>query len=250
MQRLQVLIATRNLTSEQQVNQLLTNMNLQSDYLLINQTENLACKMVNQKVISVKQKGLSASRNLAIGKATGDIVLLADDDVTYVADYARIVEEEHEKNPEADIICFGVESKNPQRKIKKMRNAQMGYLKIMRICSSQISMKLEKIKGIPFDEKFGAGSTYNRGEEAIFLCDCLRRGLTIKYVNKKIAELEQKESTWYKGYSKEFFQIQGKVFKRMYPRGYKVIAWQYAIRKYPQYRKQVSFQEAIKGMFA
>ena len=234
MQRLQVLIATRNLTSEQQVNQLLTNMNLQSDYLLINQTENLACKIVNQKVISVKQKGLSASRNLAIGKATGDIVLLADDDVN---------------NPEADIICFGVESKNPQRKIKKMRSTQMGYLKIMRICSSQISMKLEKIKGIPFDEKFGAGSTYNRGEEAIFLCDCLRRGLTIKYVNKKIAELEQKESTWYKGYSKEFFQIQGKVFKRMYPRCYKVIAWQYAIRKYPQYRKQVSFQEAIKEMF-
>lgn len=248
MRKLQVLVATMNLTNEQQVNQLLTDMNLQSDYLIINQTKKEDCEIVNQKVISVQQKGLSASRNLALDKATGEIVLLADDDITYVTDYEAIIEKEHEKSPEADIICFWGESKNPQRKIKRMRSGRIGYLKVMRICSCQISAKLDRIKGVSFDEKFGTGSTYNRGEEGIFLCDCLRKGLKIKYVNKKIAELEQKESTWYKGYSKEFFQIQGKVFRRMYPRWYKVIVWQYAIRKYLQYRKQVSFQEAIKEM--
>lgn len=248
MQKLQVLVATRNRRSEKEIRQLLERMNLQTDYLIINQIEQDDCEIVNQKVISIKQKGLSASRNLAIGRATKELVLLADDDVTYITGYAQIVEREHEKSPEADIICFWVESKNSKRRIKRMRSKKIGYLEVMRICSCQISMKLEKIKGISFDEEYGAGSIYNRGEEAIFLCDCLRKGLRIKYVNKKIAEVEQKESTWNTGYSKDFFQIQGKVFKRMYPRWYKVIAWQYAIRKYPQYRKQVSFQEAIKEM--
>ena len=39
------------------------------------------------KFISCDEKGLSKSRNKAINNATGDICIIADDDVTYSDDY-------------------------------------------------------------------------------------------------------------------------------------------------------------------
>ncbi len=71
--------------------------------------------------------------------------------------------------------------------MKRIVGKNVGKLKIMRISSFQITMKKDKIKEIKFDENFGSGAKYDRGEEAIFLKDCLEKGLKIIYINKKIA---------------------------------------------------------------
>lgn len=249
-EKLQIVISTMNLKNDEQVKTLLNEMKVQTEYLIINQVKNKeAVKIQNKKVISVAQYGLSLSRNLAMKNATSDIILLADDDLVYVDNYQEIIEEAYRKNPKVDILCFWVKSRNPKRKVKRLLTSKIGYIKTMRICSFQISMRRDSVKGINFDENFGAGSVYNRGEESIFLCDCLRQGLKIKFVNQKIAEVEQKESTWYKGYSEEYFEKQGKIFKRMYPKFYKIMMLQFAIRKYPQYRKEVTFKKALEKLF-
>ena len=99
-----------------------------------------------------------------------------------------------------------------------------------------------------FQEDYGAGAKYNRGEEQIFLYDAIRKGLKVIFVNKKIGEAKQEESNWLTGYDLEYFNMQGKVFKKMSPKHYKILIFQYAIRKYHLYYKEISFKKAIYGM--
>ena len=173
-------------------------------------------------------------------------LLFSDDDLVYEKDYKDIIEESYKKYKKADIICFHVESKN--RKIKKLKTGKIGLFRIMKISSFQISIKKDSIKNIRFDENFGAGKIYDRGEETIFLRDCLKAGLKIIFVNKKIGSVEQKESTWFKGFTKDYLYKKGKVLKRIYPKIYSFIILQFAIRKYCLYKNNVGFCEAIKVM--
>ena len=66
-------------------------MNIKTEYLIINQTYNSIANINNEHTITKNEKGLSKSRNVAIEKATSDIILFADDDVIYNNDYERII---------------------------------------------------------------------------------------------------------------------------------------------------------------
>jgi glycosyltransferase involved in cell wall biosynthesis len=193
---------------------------------------------------------LSKSRNVAIKNGTEDIILIADDDVTYDDKYENTILSEWNKHRNADIICFYVKSKNPNRKTKRMKSGKVGYVRSMRILSFEISFKKKAIeeKGLNFNENFGIGTENNRGEEQIFLWDALKNGMEILFVNKKIGTAEQKESMWFNGYDLHFFQTQGRIFKKMSPRYYKFLIFQYAFRKYFLYYKNLSIKQAIKCM--
>lgn len=248
--QIQVAISTQNLKNDSEVNQLVTQMNLKTDYIIINQinTDNVDIK--NEKVITKKEKGLSKSRNAAIKEATKDIILLADDDIIYQDNYEKILLDAWKKYKKADIICFYVESRNPKRKTKRMKNGKIGYIRAMKIVSYEISFKKKSIqdKNLMFQEEYGAGTKNNRGEEQIFLYDAIRNGLKIIFVNKKIGEAKQEESTWFTGYDLEFFKTQGRIFKKMSPKHYKLLVFQYAIRKYFLYHKKISIKNAICSM--
>lgn len=245
---LQVGLSTRNLKNNDELEKLIKKMNIKSHYLIINQSEN---SNVNDKyVINKNEKGLSKSRNCVINNATNDIVLLADDDVTYNDEYKKIIVDAYNKYDNADVICFYVESTNTKRKTKRMRTGKVGLIKSMKIVSFEITFKKDAIlkNNLKFNEEFGAGTKLNRGEEQIFLCDALRKGLKILFVNKKIGEVSQEESTWFTKMDKDFFTVQGKVFRKMSPKFYKILIFQYAIRKYFLYHKNISFRNAYLSM--
>lgn len=246
-EKLQVLLSTMNLERDIEVNNLIEKMNIQSDYLIINQTSKTA-KIENEKVITVNEFGLSKSRNLAIKNSTEKFIILADDDVKYVDNYEKIILDAYKKYPKADCICFWVESKNKDRRVQRMKNGKIGIFKIMKIASFQITMRREKANKIAFDENFGAGTKLNRGEETIFLRECIRKGYNIRFENIKIGEVNQTESTWFKGIDKEYLNIQGQVFKRIYPVLYPLINLQFVIRK----RKLIDMNliEALKEIFS
>ena len=246
---IQVAISTQNLQTEKNVQKLINKMKLTSNYLIINQCSNNA-SINNKNVISKKEKGLSKSRNEVIKNANKDIVLLADDDVSYNSNYTDIIVEAYNKYEKADIICFFIESKNSQRKIKRMCTGRIGYIRAMKIASFEISFKKNSIiaNNIKFDEQYGAGAKFNRGEEQIFLYEALKKGLRIIFVNKKIGEVSQTKSTWFTEYNEKFYQIQGQVFKRMTPKFYKILIIQYALRKYPLYNNFISFRHAVLNM--
>lgn len=123
---LQVLVSTQHLKADKDVQDLLEKMNMKSHYLIINQSEE--SKISNPCVISRKEKGLSKSRNQAIQFSNKEILLLADDDVRYASDYAKIIAKYHNEY-EDDILCFYVESKNKNRPTKRLKTRKSRFFK-------------------------------------------------------------------------------------------------------------------------
>ena len=70
---------------------------------------------------------------MAVENAVGNIILIADDDVKYVKDYEKIILESYRENPEADMIAFFVESKNNNRKVRKLKSGKIGWIRIFRV---------------------------------------------------------------------------------------------------------------------
>ena len=159
--------------------------------------------------VETKERGLSRSRNMAIDRSSADVCILCDNDVEYLPDYEMRIKDGFSRHPDADLIVFYIKRK--EKPVPNYSRAKrMGYLSVLKIFSPEIAFKKESIRGIRFDERFGAGSgRYLMGEENIFLYDCLKKGLKIYYEPVIIANLREEESTWFKGYDKDFFISRG-----------------------------------------
>lgn len=104
---LQVLVATMH----QNDYSLLDKMNIDSNAIVINQCgENNSDEIEHNdgkvKWFNSTDRGLSKSRNTALKHATGDICVLADDDLEYVENYRDLIIEQFKLHPQADIITF------------------------------------------------------------------------------------------------------------------------------------------------
>lgn len=231
-------------------------MNVSGDYVIINQLTNVKIQPVNtednkRKIISLNEKGLSQSRNLAIKNCMADIGIISDDDMYYTDDYKNIILNSYKKYPQADIIAFVVEHDDKKNEKRIMKEGKIGRIKSLTISSVQITMRLESIKkkNMVFDKNFGSGNKYYMGEENIFLYDCLKNKLKIYYVPIKIGTLRViNESSWFKGYTEEYFRIKGAVFYRMSKVLYIPLILQFAIRKRKLYNNNMSIIKCIKNM--
>ncbi len=205
----------------------------------------------NRKFLSFKEKGLSKSRNKAIQNSSADICIIADDDMYYEKNYEEVILGAYKNMPDADIIAFSVANEAKPNYIKKIKNGKINYLQSMKLSSVQITFKRKSIvdNKIKFDEEFGTGSTYYWGEENIFLFDCLRKGLKIYYVPKKIATLRISESSWNKDNTPEHYQIQGAIYYRMAKKMYPILILQFVLRKRNIYKKDMSMFQVFKNMF-
>lgn len=227
-------------------------LNITGDCVVINQCDRADRQVITDKgrnitYIETPERGLSKSRNMAMDHASADICIFCDNDVEYVKDYRQIILEEYEKHPEYDMIIFHVESEiNPVPCYLSPR--RISYLTSGRIISYEISFRRESTAGIRMNERIGAGTKYRMGEENAFLYECLRQGLKIYYVPRRIARLRYEPSTWYSGFNKDFFIARGASFHAMTSRFSLLLVAQYAVRKYKLYRKDVSFIQAVRYM--
>lgn len=228
---LEVLISTMNIKTKEDNENLINKMNINGKSLTISQTDKTGHEEGKNRVIYDNRKGLSKSRNIALKNTDADIVLLADDDVIYEENYKEIVKKAYKENPDADMIAFYVRSLNDKRKTRKLKTGKLGWVRIFKVSSFQLSFKRNSINNMQFDENFGAGTKNYCGEETIFLSDCLRKGLKLIYVDEKIGEVEQKESSWYNGFNKELILVEKECFKRIAPKIWWVLWIQFIIRK-------------------
>lgn len=232
-------------------------MNIKGDYVIINQIFKENIKLTNsknkeKKIISVEEKGLSKSRNLAIKNSTSEICLISDDDMLYEDNYEETIINAYKKYPQADLIAFVVEHENKLHEKKVMNEKKLNYLTSLKISSVQLTFKKESIEKnkIFFDEMFGSGSTFFMGEENIFMYDCLKKKMNIYYVPVKIGTLKvMNDSNWFKGYNREYFKVKGAVYYRMTKIMCVFLILQFAIRKYRMYKADMSFLKSIKYMF-
>lgn len=206
------------------------------------------------RMLTTDTKGLSVSRNLAIQHAEGDVCLLCDDDEKLDSDYRDTILDAYQELPDADIICFRI-ANQPSR--LKQETQCLTKWTAMRIASWQITFRRESIikSGIRFDENMGAGTGNGGGEEVKFLRDCIKAGLKAYYVPKSIGTVAQTESTWFKGFDRDFFYKRG--ITNRYMLGFPVsilYAGYYTLVKRDLYKEYVtpwqSFKYTLDGIIA
>lgn len=242
--KLEVLLSIMNLEIEN-----LNKMNITSNCTVINQTnKNDFLEYKNFKIYSYKEKGLSNSRNRGLEKVKGDIILLCDDDVVYNTNYEQSILEEFQNNKDADVIIFNMNS--PNRKIKpNTKNQRLHIYNTLRYSSQRIAFKKESINKykIRFNTLFGAGATYESGEEALFLVECLKNKLKIYSSTKEIGTVNQQSSTWFKGYNEKYFFDKGALFTAINRKLRLFLILQYLLR-HKEVLKDIKFSEAFKLM--
>ena len=125
--------------------------------------------------------GLSNNRNHAIDEATGDICLIADDDLTYKPHQLQSIITTFNDNPTIDIALFkhsgGNSKKYPEYEFC-LNNEPEGYY----ITSFEIAFRRKSIdNSLRFDTRLGVGTTLPAGEEAIFIHCAHKNGLNCRF---------------------------------------------------------------------
>lgn len=248
--KVEVLVATMH----QKEHSLVEKMNIQTDAVIVNQCDKEDYEEFEHngkkiKFISKKERGLSRSRNLALKNASGDICIIADDDIVYENGYEKKIKKAYEELPQADIIVFDVPLEN-QLNDKRFGDTtfKMNFRRALQVSSYRITLKRKSIlnNDIKFMTIFGAGSVYNHGEENIFIKECKRKGLKIYYYPQRIAINKHGESTWFKGYDKKYFFDIGAIYYELFGSLYLLFALRLLIRK----RKKLKEVTIIQGLKA
>ncbi len=188
--------------------------------LIINQTQEnnlLVSQFPTVRVINSFEKGLSRSRNLALKNAMGKIVLIADDDVVYENDFDTVIIQAHNQYDKA-VISFCIEKPNGLLFKKYLQKAKMNLslIELFNVLSIEISLNkaiLDK-SGVTFDENFGLGSTFEMGEEAVFLSDIKNQNQQIAFVPSVIATHPEMSSNEKIDFSSRYY-IQGAFLSRV-----------------------------------
>lgn len=250
--KIQILLATMN----REDYQFLDDINLFGDgVVVVNQCNKLEFEeikkgMLDVKVISTTQRGLSNSRNQALLYADQDIFLTADDDISYYMDAQDKIIKAFEKHPEADIIAFNIERINTQerssaREIEKWREAPKNKY----YSSVSLAYRTQSVKkaNLSFHTFFGAGSRYRSGEESLLLREARRKGLRIFECPEYIAKVDFSTSTWFTGFDEKFFFDKGAWVRAAYPNMYRVMKYYFLTKRK---RASISVKAIIKALNA
>ena len=237
---IQVLVAAMH----QKDHNLLQKMNIQTDVIVGNQShcnkvEKFNFNGVNATYLTFNERGVGLNRNNALMRANADICLVADDDMVYVDNYPKIIENAFKACPKADIIVFNLlepHSTNKRYVIeKKHRVTRFNYL---RYGAARIAFRLSAIreKGIYFNQCFGGGTEHCAGEDNLFLNACINKGLRIYAYPAYIAELtEERQSTWDTGDTKKYLKDKGALFRALSPKFWVLLCLQDAVRHSSKY---------------
>ena len=231
-------------------------LNLQSDAIIGNQCDRNSIKAVEYNsheiiYLNFRERGVGLNRNNAWMRASADIVLFADDDMRYVDQYPDSVRKAFQEYPAADVILFNLMEASPRRFITK-KAFRVRWYNALRFGAARIAARRESLRrrGICFNLCFGGGAEYSQGEDSLFLMECLKKGLVIYAVPVFIAELtEERDSTWFRGYTEKFFSDHGAMYAVMAPKLYPFYCLQDAVRKRNTYQKKpfTSFRMMMRG---
>lgn len=217
--RLQVLVSSVN----QKPEELLPKMNLQADAIVINQGakhgfEKIVMDGHEIRFYDFEERGVGLSRNNALLRADGDILLFSDEDITYDDGYVEKILGEFLKHPKADMILFNMRVCEARATYHIKKFGRVRWYNSGRYPTYSFAVRREKLHqhNITFSLLFGGGARYSNGEDSLFLRDCLVAGLRIYCAPVEIGEEAARESTWFSGYHKKFFVDRGILYYHLY----------------------------------
>lgn len=226
---------------------------LTGDVVIINQCDHdgyaeYATAGGTARMFSTTQRGLTKSRNMAIRESRADVCLLCDDDEQFAADYEQKILSAYEELPKADVIIFKMENRPASFPDKVMR---LRFPQTIKVSSWQISFRRQRLldHGVRFDELLGAGTGNGAEEELKFLLDCQKAGLRIYYVPAVIASVGQTQSTWFSGFTEQFFEDRGATTRYILGAPMALIyGVYYVLRKRQLYRENLTTGQAWRAL--
>lgn len=202
-------------------------------------------------VSQVTGTGLSKNRNNSLKMANGDICLIADDDVKYEVTALNNIIKLY-KESSYDIICGKIKTFENQPEYKGYAQEQfdLKHGDVQNFSSIEISFLRRSIEkhNIQFDARFGLGSglNWNSGEETIFLSDCFKKGLKMKYVPEYFV-MHNYESSGKanKIYTGDFIEARTALLLRIYNIKGFIISVIKILLLYPKYKNTISFYDCL-----
>lgn len=198
------LITTINKT-EEQILSIVSKANVKGIVLVGNQnSESYSEKLIIDQnieihIFNILGKGVSKNRNLLLSKANSDYVTFLDDDVSFLNDSQRIMEEMVERTSgKFNAHRFNSMSINDQRPINQIeKNGTVTMMELRNFGVWGIYFnRLFLIKNsLRFDENVGPGSIINHGEDFLFMKEYLKKNKIYQH-NYCGFSIEQKDSTW------------------------------------------------------
>lgn len=216
---LQVLVSTMFQTDYS----LLAKMNINSDAIIVNQCDTDCVKEFdwkNHRIVWIcsSERGIGVSRNTALMRATADVLLFADDDIVYCDDYVVKVLSFFERY-NADVSLFNFNSLNIERpEYIDTKKHRVGYFNCLKYGAFRIAINRTSVlkNNLFFSLLFGGGAPYQAGEDNLFLVQAIRGKLKVIASSILLGTVEQKSSTWFKGYDEHYFFDRGFLFGNMF----------------------------------
>ena len=175
--------------------------------------EEIHSQFITARMLTTATRGVGKNRNLALVLAAGEILLFADDDLTYEEDMPETISRAYKEFPKADMILLGIRY-TKQGKIFYERlpdTGKLSFFKALRYGTCVISIRRRAVLkyNLHFTELFGGGCLYSYGEDTDFLVQCFKKRLKIYSYGKVIASSSKDASTCNTGYGEKYFFDKG-----------------------------------------
>ena len=215
--KIQVLAAAMN----QSDHSLIEKMNIRTDAIIGNQcdrnsVEEFQVNGHNIKYLNFNERGVGLNRNNSLIRATGDILLFADEDEVFADNYDSIIKKAYSELPDADAIIFNIstigrsDGGRINNKIRRIRFYNCFHYGTVRLTVRNDSVTN---RNITFHRQFGGGAPYSSGEDSLFIADLLKNRLKVYTYPAVIATVDQTDSSWFKGYTEKYFYDKGAFFR-------------------------------------
>lgn len=134
------------------------------------------------RVVLLVGKGLSRNRNNAMKHATGDLLVIADDDCRYTEDSILKIRNAFMKHPDAAIIQMQGMSYDGRLLHNYPANSYEYKSRPRFVYVSSWELVIRRSAQLPsFDERFGIGAFLGCGEEELFVYMASKTGLKVYY---------------------------------------------------------------------
>jgi glycosyltransferase involved in cell wall biosynthesis len=230
---LEVLVATMG----QENCSLAQKMNITTPAVLANQCDRWGYEESTDgsvRMISTATRGVGLNRNMALQLAKGDILLFADDDVTYYDGALQGVLDAFRQHPDADVICFGIDMTQDGQVVERHRSKEgrVHLWNFLRYGAVRVAIRKSAVvkHRLAFSTLFGGGCIYGCGEDSIFLRDCLRLGLRVYSHGHVLGACAQDASSWFRGFDEKYFFDRGAMVACAFPRAKHIIKWYYILK--------------------
>lgn len=143
------------------------------------------------KYIHSRNRGLSLSRNIGIGKASGEYIVFPDDDAVLPSNFLENANNIIQKHPDISLfsgIVLTIERKKPFSRYMDYVSEEISYRNYAKFMSSTMVIHyrvFDKLKG--FDEEMGVGARWGGSEETELLLRALGAGFRAYYTETLIA---------------------------------------------------------------